>query len=287
MIAAFKAFYVSHAAVIAYMLQSTEYEVGPYIKWYWRTQNFATVMRRRVLDRTRRARLLHDALLAGMIFQIALGLALIVVGVRQSGHIELIFFGAAFVISYPIVWAHLVVIPLLLAKKFVVLPAEKQAVTKSEKIFADFPGVKIAVVGSYGKTTMKEILATILAEGKKVAATPANKNVAISHAAFARSLQGGEEILIIEYGEGAPGDVGRFAETTHPTHAIITGLAPAHLDKYRTIAAAGTDIFSIANYVPNEKFTGKQMSRQTQNRLSRLNFGCMTIRVWIVGKLAK
>ncbi|MBC7708236.1 hypothetical protein H7Y63_03365, partial [Polaromonas sp.] len=111
------------------------------------------------------------------------------------------------------------------------------------------PGAKIAVAGSYGKTTMKELLATVLSEGLDVAATPANKNVSSSHAYFARKLTGTEDVLVIEYGEGAPGDVERFARITSPTHAVITGLAPAHLDQYKTLAAAGQDILSVADYL--------------------------------------
>ena len=93
---------------------------------------------------------------------------------------------------------------------------------------------------------MKELLNTVLSEGLKVRATPANKNVSISHARFAAKLTGDEDVLIIEYGEGAPGDVARFARLTHPTHAVITGLAAAHLDRYKTVKAAGEDIFAVA-----------------------------------------
>jgi len=88
-----------------------------------------------------------------------------------------------------------------------------------------------------------------LSEGKKVAATPANKNVSISHANFAKKLSGDEDVLIIEYGEGAPGDVKRFTKITKPDIGVITGLAPAHLDKYKTLQRAGTDIFSLADYL--------------------------------------
>ena len=49
--------------------------------------------------------------------------------------------------------------------------------------------------------------------------------------------------------EGEPGDVARFAELTHPTHAVITGLAAAHLDEYKTVQAAGEDIFAVADYL--------------------------------------
>jgi UDP-N-acetylmuramoyl-tripeptide--D-alanyl-D-alanine ligase len=96
---------------------------------------------------------------------------------------------------------------------------------------------------------MKEILGTILSAGKKVAATQGNQNVPISHARFAESLDGDEDILIIEYGEGAPGDVVRFARNTHPDIGIITGVAPAHLDRYGTLEEAGVDIFSLADYL--------------------------------------
>ena len=252
MISALRAFYLAHAEVVAYMLQSTEYEVGPYLKWYWRTQNFARVINRRVLDKTRRAKLVRLAAGCGMALQAALGITLIVLGFTSS-YRELIPFGTALLLSYPIVWAHFIVVPLLLAKWLVVLPRQKQAIRASEKLFARHPAAKIAVAGSYGKTTMKEILATVLSEGKRVAATPANRNVASSHAEFVQGLTGDEDILIIEYGEGAPGDVDRFARTTHPTHAVITGLAPAHLDKYLTLEAAGKDIFSVADYVESSQ----------------------------------
>jgi UDP-N-acetylmuramoyl-tripeptide--D-alanyl-D-alanine ligase len=134
-----------------------------------------------------------------------------------------------------------------------VRPKELRQIIASEKIFKAHKGEKIAIVGSYGKTSMKELLLTVLSTGQKVAATPANKNVAVSHAAFARTLTGDENILLIEYGEGAPGDVAKFARITHPDRAIITGVAAAHLDRYKTTERAGRDIFSVAKYIKDKK----------------------------------
>lgn len=239
-----------YPTALIYMLQSTEYQVGPYLRWYWRTVNFSTVMHRRQLERTKAARLLLLAVRAGILLQVAIGLSLIYAGLGRdvTGATG---FGAALIVGYPVMWAHLIVVPLLLGRWFITAPAEQRLIHESAPIFRDHPGIKIAVAGSYGKTTMKELLAAVLSEGLEVAATPANKNVAISHARFAKRLTGKEDVLIIEYGEGAPGDVGRFARVTHPTHAVITGLAPAHLDKYKTLQAAGEDIFSVAGYVPS------------------------------------
>ena len=237
-----------YVVTLVYMLQSTEYRVGPYLAWYWRTQNFGRVMHRRTLNHTRVARLFLICLSAGMLAQIVGGLLLLALW-RWSGLVAGWEFGLALLLSYPIVWAHLAIVPLLLGRELSTRPKERRLIKRSENIFAGHSAVRIAVAGSYGKTSMKELLLTVLGEGKKVAATPANKNVSISHAQFAAKLDGDEDVLIIEYGEGAPGDVARFARYTHPTHAVITGLAPAHLDRYKTLAAAGKDIFSVADYL--------------------------------------
>lgn len=241
----------SYPSVVVYMLQSTEYEVGPYLRWYWRTTNFTTVMHRRTLDRTKAARLLLLALRLGIGLQIIGALLLIYAGIWHHV-VGATAFGAALLIGYPVMWAHLVVLPLLLGRWFVSGPADQRLIQASEAIFAEHQGKRIAVAGSYGKTTMKELLLTVLGEGLDVAATPANKNVSSSHARFAQKLTGKEDVLIIEYGEGKPGDVARFARLTHPTHAVITGLAPAHLDHYKTLKAAGEDIFAVADYLDGQ-----------------------------------
>jgi len=241
----------SYPKALVYMLQSTEYQVRPYLKWVWRTTDFRSVMQRRTLDRTKAARLLLLALRLGIVAQLAIGLLLIYLGVYHDVMYALPG-GLGLIVLYPYVWPYLVVVPIELGRWLISKPAEKLAVEESGIIFAQHQAVKIAVAGSYGKTTMKELLATVLSEGLKVAVTPANKNVSGSHAQFAKSLKGDEDVLVIEYGEGAPGDVERFARVTQPTHAIITGLAPAHLDQYKTLHAAGEDIFSVGRYLKGQ-----------------------------------
>lgn len=247
-----------YAVVVVYMLQGTEYQVRPYLKWYWRTTNFSRVMRRRTLDTTRSARMLVIVVRFGMALQYLAGVALLLMG---DGPIVLV--GLGMVLSAPLVWAHLVVAPLILGRLLVVGPRERSLVAQSANIFREHRGVTIAVAGSYGKTSMKELLATVLAEGKNVAVTPANKNVAVSHARFAAKLTGDEDVLVIEYGEGKPGDVARFAQTTQPDIGIITGLAPAHLDQYSTLEEASQDIFALADYLHDTQVYVNSASQPT------------------------
>lgn len=237
---------------IIFMLQSTEYQVGPYLAWFWRTQNFSNVAKRRNLDRTKSARLLLLTLEFLIVIQLLVGALLILQGINNSDSAP-VMWGIACIIAYPIVSAHLITLPLIAARLLIAKPKEKRLVKRSKQIFNQHQAIIIAVAGSYGKTTVKELLLTILSEGKKVAATPANKNVAVSHAKFASKLTGDEEVLVIEYGEGQPGDVAKFAIATSPSIGFITGLAPAHLDKYKTLDAAAKDIMSLANYVEEDK----------------------------------
>lgn len=240
-----------YAVSLIYMLQSTEYQIKPYLRWYWKVSDFRRVMYRRQLHRTKAAKLLLTALTLGILLQITAGIFLIWlwrVKDFQGGW----QFGLALLISYPVAWAYLVVVPLLLGKILIIWPRDMKYIRQSRGIFAHHKGTKIAVAGSYGKTSMKELLLTVLSEGKRTVATPANKNVASSHAKFARTLKGDEEVVVIEYGEGRPGDVSKFAKTTAPNIGIITGLAPAHLDQYSNLEAAGKDIFSLADYLKDK-----------------------------------
>jgi len=252
----------SYFSTIAYMLQSSEYDVQKYLVWYWTTQNFDKVRVRGSLKKTKSARFLLTSIYLAFVLEILAGLISIYLwhGGKFNGGIT---FGIALIIGYPVIIANLIVVPLVLGRIIVANPRNSRKILKAEKIFADFKGEKIAIAGSYGKTSMKELLMTILSDYKNVASTPGNKNVATSHANFAFSLSGKEDILLIEYGEGAPKDVELFARITHPSRAIITGLAPAHLDKYKTLEAAGEDIFSVANFVDEEKVYVNSESKDT------------------------
>lgn len=234
---------------LVYMLQASEYQSLPYLSWWWRTKDYSRVMHRRSLDRTKAARLLVAAMYMGMGVQIAVAVACIIAGAygRLDGGI---YFGLGVLLLTPIIWAHIIVLPIVLVRLIIQRPRQAALIKESRQIFAKHKGLKIAIAGSYGKTSMKELLVTVLSQKLNVAATPGNKNVTVSHAYFAKRLTGQEDVVIIEYGEGAPGDVELFSAYTQPTHAVITGIAPAHLDQYKTVSAAAKDIFSVASAVP-------------------------------------
>jgi UDP-N-acetylmuramoyl-tripeptide--D-alanyl-D-alanine ligase len=253
---------LKYPRTLIYMLQSCEYQIRPYLKWIQRTNNFNQVNYRRELVKTRAARLLLLAIRLGILIEIVVGALLIYLGIKSTV-VGGIFFGSALILIYPFLWAYLITLPLIFGRYLLSRPLSAKEIEEASTILKNHKAKKIAVAGSYGKTTMKELLACVLSEKLNVAATPANKNVSVSHAKFAKTLKGDEDVLVIEYGEGEPGDVMRYAKLTHPTHGVITGLAPAHLDKYKTLKAAGEDIFSLATYLDDKNvFVHKDQASQ-------------------------
>jgi UDP-N-acetylmuramoyl-tripeptide--D-alanyl-D-alanine ligase len=247
----YSAYSLKYPQIIIYMLQRVEYEVKPFLKWFFRVENFNKISIRGALIITRKSKLLLGLLNSLVIINILLSLYFLSRG-YQDGNIFFLILGAATLILYPLITVLAMVLPLICVREFIVKPQQAAMIKKSKEIFKSTTALKIAVAGSYGKTTMKELLTTVLSESGLVAATPGNMNVAASHAVFASKLTGQEKYIIVEFGEGEPGDVVRFTETIEPNIGVITGIAPAHLDKYPNLDTAAKDIFSLAKILNNQ-----------------------------------
>ena len=105
----------NYPRIVIYMLQSTEYMVKPYLQWYWRTANFTQVARRRSLDMTRRAKLLLLVMRLGVALQIALAIVLLV-HAYDARNWQLFNIGVVLLLSFPVIWAHLITDPLIMAR---------------------------------------------------------------------------------------------------------------------------------------------------------------------------
>ncbi len=233
-----------------YMLQQVEYEPSKFIKWLFRLlrQNKAvkTVMNRQTLVWTSKAKAL---VLVSYLF-VAMSMFLYVFALK-----DLVFWPiclGVILLATPLYLAYFLWALTLVAHMFIIKPKQIRLVAEANKIFKNHKAVKIAVLGSYGKTTVKELLNTVLSEGKTVASTPGNKNVSVSHARFAKKLTGDEEVIVLEFGEGEPGDIRRMAEMFEPDYAVITGLAPNHLDHYESLQAVAKDLLEIEKFVAND-----------------------------------
>src|SRR6056297_403290 len=90
----------------------------------------------------------------------------------------------------------------------------------------------IAITGTNGKTTTKELIARVLSQGYKVYSTKGNFNNHIGVPLSLLELTPEYEIAVIEMGANKQGDIRELCEIAQPTHGIITNVGKAHLEGF-------------------------------------------------------
>lgn len=95
--------------------------------------------------------------------------------------------------------------------------------------------IKIGITGSYGKTSVKEILKVILSEKYKVSATPLSYNTPLGISKTVKRFDGSEEVFIAEMGARRVGDIKKLTEIVSPNIAVITGVVCQHLETFNKV----------------------------------------------------
>jgi UDP-N-acetylmuramoyl-tripeptide--D-alanyl-D-alanine ligase len=95
----------------------------------------------------------------------------------------------------------------------------------------------IAVTGSVGKTTMKDMIAAALSAVGPVGRTPGNWNNEIGAPLSILALRGDEAFVVFELGMSAPGEIDRLTRLTLPDVGVITAAAAAHLAFFPNVEA--------------------------------------------------
>ncbi|MFQ5697851.1 MAG: UDP-N-acetylmuramoyl-tripeptide--D-alanyl-D-alanine ligase [Myxococcota bacterium] len=101
-----------------------------------------------------------------------------------------------------------------------------------------FRGPVIAITGSNGKTTTREMCASILTEsGHRVRRSPRNFNNEVGAPLTVLGLRRGDSALVVELGMNHPGEIDRLARIVSPDVGAITQIAPAHLGPLGSLEA--------------------------------------------------
>lgn len=93
----------------------------------------------------------------------------------------------------------------------------------------------IAITGTNGKTTTKELLAIALSREFKVAYTQGNFNNHIGVPLTLLTMNKTHEIGVVEMGASKPGDIRELCEITKPNYGLITNVGKAHLEGFGTL----------------------------------------------------
>lgn len=90
----------------------------------------------------------------------------------------------------------------------------------------------LGITGTNGKTTTKELVATILTKEFKVAYTQGNFNNHIGVPLTLLSMNKSHEIGVVEMGANHPGEIKALCEIAEPNFGLITNVGKAHLEGF-------------------------------------------------------
>jgi UDP-N-acetylmuramoyl-tripeptide--D-alanyl-D-alanine ligase len=114
----------------------------------------------------------------------------------------------------------------------------------------------IAITGSNGKTTSKELIREVLAMKFKVACTKGNLNNHIGIPLTLLDIKAYEDISIVEMGANHQGEIADYCGYTEPNYGVITNIGKAHLEGFgglEGVIKGKTELFRYLIQNPNSK----------------------------------
>ncbi|MFZ1133104.1 MAG: UDP-N-acetylmuramoyl-tripeptide--D-alanyl-D-alanine ligase [Terriglobales bacterium] len=109
----------------------------------------------------------------------------------------------------------------------------------------------IGITGSMGKTTTKEAMAHLLAVKYRVHRTKGNFNNHFGLPLGLLTLEPEYDLAVVEMGMSHPGEIAALARIAVPNQAVVTNVAPVHLENFDSIAGIARAKYELIEAVPH------------------------------------
>ncbi|NCB41192.1 MAG: UDP-N-acetylmuramoyl-tripeptide--D-alanyl-D-alanine ligase [Clostridia bacterium] len=143
---------------------------------------------------------------------------------------------------------------------------------------------RIAVTGSVGKTTTKEMIACVLASKYKTLSTRKNLNTQLGQCLTAFLADDTTQAIVFEMGMDRKGEISEYCEWILPEIAVITNVGTAHLEKLGTREAIALAKLEIAGHLKENQplifnadsdfLSVENVKRLLQNTCTLCSVGC-------------
>ena len=107
----------------------------------------------------------------------------------------------------------------------------------------------VAVTGSTGKSTAKELLAAILARRLQVMRSPGNLNNDFGLPLALLSVDPDQDVGVVELGMSHAGEIARLARLAEPEVGVVTNVAPVHLEFFPSVDAIACAKRELIDYL--------------------------------------
>ena len=110
----------------------------------------------------------------------------------------------------------------------------------------------VAVTGSSGKTTVKEMIALAVGAARPVYRTEGNLNSQVGLPLTILGAPEEAEVWVLEVGASEPGEIAKLAAIAAPDDAVVTTVAPAHLEAFGTVERVLAEKLDLARAVSGQ-----------------------------------
>ena len=149
---------------------------------------------------------------------------------------------------------------LTMAVNWLLKPVEKAInnsyVNDAKRMLAGMPGMTIVgITGSYGKTSVKFYLNTLLKAKYNVLMTPESYNTPMGVVRTVREMmQPYNDLFIVEMGAKNIGDIKEICDIVHPQMGIVTAVGAQHLESFKSIENVQRTKFELVDALPADGF---------------------------------
>ncbi len=125
---------------------------------------------------------------------------------------------------------------------------------KAKNKLKEIPGLKvIGITGSYGKTSTKYFINTILSQKYNTLMTPESYNTAKGVVrTINESLSPMHQLFICEMGAKYIGDIKEITDIVNPTYGVLTAIGPQHLDTFKSLDNVRKTKLELIDSLPEE-----------------------------------
>ena len=105
----------------------------------------------------------------------------------------------------------------------------------------------VAITGSSGKTTVKELITHILSQKFKVLKNRGTENNLIGVPKTLLQLEKSHEVMVLEMGSNAPGEIDRLSSLIAPQIGVVTQIGLAHLEGLLSLEGVKEEKLKVLN----------------------------------------
>jgi UDP-N-acetylmuramoyl-tripeptide--D-alanyl-D-alanine ligase len=139
----------------------------------------------------------------------------------------------------------------------------------------------IGITGTNGKTTTKELIATVLSRKLNTHFTKGNYNNHIGVPLTLLQLNKNHEIAVIEMGANHPGEIGELCKIAEPDYGIITNIGKAHLEgfgSFEAVIKTKKELYDFIRYIKGKLFVNRSndLLMQLSEGIESIYYGTLT-----------